>query len=41
MFIAARGILGIGLAFNITAAPLLIMELAFPSQQVKDLLKTP
>ncbi|RAO73892.1 uncharacterized protein BHQ10_009904 [Talaromyces amestolkiae] len=33
MFIAARGILGIGLAFNITAAPLLIMELAFPSQQ--------
>jgi len=33
MFIAARGILGFGLALNITAAPLLIMELAFPSQR--------
>ncbi|RDW78372.1 general substrate transporter-4 [Coleophoma crateriformis] len=33
MFIAARGILGAGLAFNITAAPLLIMELAFPTQK--------
>lgn len=34
MFIAARGIIGFGLAFNITAAPLLIMELAFPTQKV-------
>ena len=34
MFIAARGILGFGLAFNITAAPLLILELAFPTQRV-------
>lgn len=33
MFVAARGILGIGLAFNITAAPLLILELAFPTQR--------
>lgn len=33
MFIAARGILGFGLALNITAAPLLIMELAYPSQR--------
>lgn len=33
MFIAARGILGFGLALNITAAPLLIMELAFPTQR--------
>ncbi|KXJ85476.1 general substrate transporter [Microdochium bolleyi] len=33
MFIAARGILGFGLALNITAAPLLIMESAYPSQQ--------
>ncbi|KAH9214696.1 general substrate transporter [Leptodontidium sp. 2 PMI_412] len=33
MFIAARGILGFGLAFNITAAPLLILELAFPTQR--------
>jgi len=32
MFIAARGILGFGLAFNITAAPLMILELAFPTQ---------
>jgi len=34
MFIAARGIIGFGLAFNITAAPILIMELAFPTQKV-------
>ncbi|KAK0123831.1 hypothetical protein ONS95_008825 [Cadophora gregata] len=33
MFIAARGLLGFGLAFNITAAPLLILELAFPTQR--------
>lgn len=33
MFIAARGIIGFGLALNITAAPLLIMELAYPSQR--------
>lgn len=33
MFIAARGILGFGLAINITAAPLLVMELAYPSQR--------
>ncbi|EKG19694.1 General substrate transporter [Macrophomina phaseolina MS6] len=33
MFIAARGLLGFGLAFNITAAPLLILELAYPSQR--------
>jgi MFS family permease len=33
MFIAARGIIGFGLAFNITAAPILIMELAFPTQK--------
>lgn len=33
MFIAARGILGFGLAFNITAAPLLVLELAFPTQR--------
>ncbi|GME56944.1 Lactose permease [Neofusicoccum parvum] len=33
MFIAARGLLGFGLAFNITAAPLLILELAHPSQR--------
>lgn len=39
MFIAARGIIGIGLAFNITAAPILIMELAFPTQKVKSLLE--
>ncbi|TVY80424.1 Lactose permease [Lachnellula suecica] len=32
MFTAARGILGLGLAFNITAAPLLLLELAFPTQ---------
>ena len=33
MFIAARGINGFGLALNITAATLLIMELAYPSQR--------
>lgn len=33
MFIAARGVLGFGLALNITAAPLLVMELAYPSQR--------
>jgi MFS family permease len=33
MFIAARGIIGFGLGFNITAAPILIMELAFPIQK--------
>jgi MFS family permease len=33
MFIAARGIIGFGLGFNITAAPILIMELAFPTQK--------
>ncbi|KAJ2993110.1 hypothetical protein NUW58_g1942 [Xylaria curta] len=31
MFILARGLLGFGLALNITAAPLLIIELAYPS----------
>ncbi|KAF3014777.1 hypothetical protein E8E14_010857 [Neopestalotiopsis sp. 37M] len=33
MFIAGRGIIGLGLVLNITAAPLLIMELAYPSQR--------
>ncbi|KAK7417636.1 hypothetical protein QQX98_004457 [Neonectria punicea] len=33
MFISARGILGLGLALNITAAPLLLLELAYPRQQ--------
>lgn len=33
MFIAARGIIGFGLAFNITAAPLLLLELAYPTQR--------
>lgn len=33
MFIAARGVLGFGLAFNITAAPLLLLELAYPTQR--------
>ncbi|KAH8657899.1 general substrate transporter [Xylariales sp. PMI_506] len=33
MFIAARGLIGFGIAFNFTAAPLLIMELAFPTQK--------
>lgn len=33
MFIVARGIIGLGLAFNITAAPLLLLELAYPKQQ--------
>ncbi|KAK7700118.1 hypothetical protein SLS64_011136 [Diaporthe eres] len=32
MLLAARGVIGFGLALNITAAPLLIMELAYPSQ---------
>jgi len=36
-FIAARGILGMGLVLNITAAPLLILELAFPIQRVCEL----
>lgn len=35
MFIAARGIIGFGLGFNITAAPILIMELAFPTQKAQ------
>ncbi|KAI1336637.1 general substrate transporter [Xylariaceae sp. FL0016] len=33
MFIAARGVIGLGLALNITAAPLLITELAHPAQR--------
>jgi hypothetical protein len=33
MFIAARGIIGMNLVLNITAAPLLLLELAFPGQQ--------
>lgn len=33
MFIGARCIIGFGLALNITAAPLLIMELAYPTQR--------
>ncbi|EED20695.1 sugar transporter, putative [Talaromyces stipitatus ATCC 10500] len=33
MFIAARGIIGMGLVLNITAAPLLLLELAYPRQQ--------
>ncbi|KAJ5159069.1 uncharacterized protein N7500_008720 [Penicillium coprophilum] len=33
MFIAARGIIGMGLVLNITVAPLLLLELAFPRQQ--------
>ncbi|KAI0482013.1 general substrate transporter [Xylariaceae sp. FL0804] len=33
MFVAARGVIGLGLALNITAAPLLIMELAHPAQR--------
>ncbi|KAJ5494627.1 hypothetical protein N7463_010714 [Penicillium fimorum] len=33
MFIVARGIIGMGLVLNITAAPLLLFELAFPRQQ--------
>jgi MFS family permease len=36
MFIAARGIIGFGLAFNITAAPLLILELAYPTQRAQQ-----
>lgn len=33
MFIAGRGVLGVGLALNITAAPLLVTELAHPAQR--------
>ena len=33
MFVAARGVIGFGLAFNITAAPLLLLELAYPTQR--------
>lgn len=33
MFIAARGVVGLGLALNITAAPLLVAELAHPAQR--------
>ncbi|KAH8884111.1 putative sugar transporter [Thozetella sp. PMI_491] len=33
MFIAARGLIGFGIGFNFSAAPLLIMELAFPTQK--------
>jgi sugar porter (SP) family MFS transporter len=33
MFIAARGIIGLGLVLNVTAAPLLVMELAYPTQR--------
>lgn len=33
MFIAARCLIGVGLGINITAAPLLVMELAYPSQR--------
>jgi MFS family permease len=33
MFIAARGVLGFGLAFNITAAPILLLELAYPTHR--------
>ena len=29
MFVAARGIMGLGLALNTTAAPLLLLELAY------------
>lgn len=36
MFIAARGVIGFGLAFNITAAPLLILELAYPTQRAQQ-----
>lgn len=38
MFIAARGFIGIGLVLNITAAPLLVLELAFPTQRVSTIL---
>jgi hypothetical protein len=34
MFVFARALIGFGIAFNFTAAPLLIMELAFPTQKV-------
>ncbi|KAM0276529.1 hypothetical protein ACHAQH_006630 [Verticillium albo-atrum] len=33
MFIGARAVIGFALAFNITAAPLLLLELAYPKQQ--------
>jgi MFS family permease len=33
MFIAARGVLGFGLAFNITAAPILLLETAYTTQR--------
>ncbi|KAF9238490.1 hypothetical protein BU15DRAFT_75185 [Melanogaster broomeanus] len=35
IFITARGIIGIGLAFSYNAAPLLISELAYPTQRGK------
>lgn len=35
MFIGARCLIGFGIAFNFTAAPLLIMETAFPTQKVR------
>lgn len=34
MFIGARAVIGFGIAFNFTAAPLLMMELGFPTQKV-------
>lgn len=33
MFIAARGMIGFDIALNFTSAPLLFMELAFPTQK--------
>ncbi|PMD59559.1 general substrate transporter [Hyaloscypha bicolor E] len=33
MFVFARALIGFAIAFNFTAAPLLIMELAFPTQK--------
>lgn len=33
MFIAARGVIGFGLGISITAAPVLILELAYPTQR--------
>ncbi|KAH9944816.1 general substrate transporter [Amylocystis lapponica] len=35
MFVGARGLLGFGLAFALNAAPLLIVELAYPTQRGK------
>jgi hypothetical protein len=35
MFIGARALIGFGIAFNFTAAPLLIMETAFPTHKVR------